>query len=121
MSFTKNQSRGRAKDSVEFWVCGTKPRRNASRNVEFPKRIYRLRGAPKGAMSRSEFARFVGKDRTTIWRWEQREWLRPARSIATRPFYAREQIDECETIKLVRSAPVMRAIRELLKRSCRHA
>ena len=116
MSLPPDLSRGRSDNWVRLQVCGSKPRRKVPKGFNLPKRKYRGRGAPHAAMNRSEFARAVGKDRTTIWRWEQRGWLNPAGSSAKRPYYARGQIDECETIKWVRSAPVMRAIREFLAR-----
>lgn len=104
---------------VEFWLISAKPRRVA--RVRFPSRKYRMRGAPGTAMNRSQFARAVGKDRTTVWRWEQRGWLHPAGSVGVRPFFVRDQIDEWETIEMVRSARGMRVIRELVARRGRHA
>jgi hypothetical protein len=100
-------------------------RREISRHITLPNRNYRVRGAPSNALSRSAFARNVGRHRTTIWRWERREWLKPARSRAGRPFYLRDQLDEFEAVKIVRTAAVKRAIwkmlaRQELARRCRH-
>lgn len=118
-SSTKVLRRVGAHGRVEFWLIGAKPRRLAS--VQCPNGEYRVRGAPGNAMNRSQFARAVGKDRTTVWRWEQRGWLHPAGSVGIRPFFVPDQIDEWETIEMVRSARGMRLIRELVERSRRHA
>jgi hypothetical protein len=119
MTATERPTPGRADNYFEFTVVGTRPRRRIS-NTPSPKRKYRVRGAPSNAMTHSEFARAVGRHRTTVWRWAQRGWLSPAGARAGRSFYVRDQIDEFETIKLVRSAPVQRAIRALLAKGRRH-